>query len=435
MSEDSPEPGVRPSEGSPAAEQRPPTPPEPDAFAPPVAPEVRPLAPGSAAGPFPVLAPEAAPRGLSESELKKQRTAEFHGVLKTLTPRVYVTPLIIVLNLLVFGAAVRSGVSPLQPTTEDLLKWGADFGPSDLNGEWWRLLTCTFVHIGLFHLVVNMLVLGSAGPLVERLVGNVGFLVLYLVSGLFGSLASLCYHPLVVSAGASGAVFGVYGALIVVLRRKSGAVPAEVLDRIRKGGMAFVGYNLVFGFMSAQIDNAAHIGGLCAGVLCGLALNLPLAPDALPRRAGRNILAAALGVVLLTVGYLAVNVVSGDLGAAMAAEERFVQTERRVLDVWKSAQQRIDRRELSDAAYADVLERDILPAWRASVEEVQGFQRVPADLRRHFDEQLEYMRLRQKGWELEVQAARERNEEKFRLADEQHERANRLAQKMNPSGK
>src|SRR5262245_31187047 len=137
------------------------------------------------------------------------RVEGFHRALRTGTPRVYVTAALIGLNVAVFAAMLLDGVHPLSPTPLDLIDWVADFGPLTTHGQWWRLLTATFLHIGFFHLMFNMWALSAFGPLVERQVGNVGFLVLYLVAGLVGSVASLWWNPLLVSAGASGAIFGV----------------------------------------------------------------------------------------------------------------------------------------------------------------------------------------------------------------------------------
>ena len=140
------------------------------------------------------------------------RTRNRWSILRTLfqlTPRCFVTPAIFWLNIIVFVAMVLTGVNLMDPTSADLIQSGANYGPKTLSGEYWRLLTCTFLHIGVIHLACNMWALWNVGFLVERLVGNVAFLVLYLVSGLLGSIASLYWNPDVPSPGASGAIFGV----------------------------------------------------------------------------------------------------------------------------------------------------------------------------------------------------------------------------------
>src|SRR6202011_2677222 len=110
-----------------------------------------------------------------------------------------------------FVAMVATGVHWLSPTTADLIKWGADYGPRTTAGEWWRLGSSMFLHLGIIHIAFNMVVLWDIGRFTERLLGNAGFLIVYVLSGLFGSLASVLINPHIPSAGASGAVFGLYG--------------------------------------------------------------------------------------------------------------------------------------------------------------------------------------------------------------------------------
>jgi rhomboid protease GluP len=183
--------------------------------------------------------------------------AEFKLHLRTITPRLAVVPTVIGLNVLVYAAMVATGVSPMNPTVVAAIHWGADYGPLTQAGQPWRLLSNIFVHFGAIHLCANMLALASAGPIVERLFGSLAFAALYLAAGILGSLTSLAVHPVIVSAGASGAIFGIYGALgaVVLLHRR--AIPRVVLSKL--GGVAgsFIAYNVAFGFGHAGIDNAA----------------------------------------------------------------------------------------------------------------------------------------------------------------------------------
>ena len=137
-------------------------------------------------------------------------------VLTTRTP-VPLTAVLVGINVLVFIAMVVKGASVTQPTADQILRWGANFGPLTLTGQWWRLLTAMFVHIGLVHLALNMWCLWELGLLAEYLYGPKTFLALYLMSGLAASIVSLARNPLVVTAGASGAIFGLAGALIATL--------------------------------------------------------------------------------------------------------------------------------------------------------------------------------------------------------------------------
>ena len=185
-----------------------------------------------------------------------------------------VTVAIVGLNVLVFALMVLSGVSPLEPRSAQLLRFGADFGPLTLGGEPWRVLTSNYVHIGLFHIFFNMWCLWNLGRLAERILGPWTYLLTYTVCGIAGSLASLWIHPIVIGAGASGAIFGLAGALITALYLGKLPYPGQMLRGLMRSLLSFAGYNLFFGAVVPGIDNSAHVGGL----LTGLALGAVLAP-------------------------------------------------------------------------------------------------------------------------------------------------------------
>jgi len=178
----------------------------------------------------------------------------------------FVTPLIIDANLLVFILMVTSGVSFFEPTTLDLLHWGANLRVMTLEGQWWRLITNTFLHIGIFHILFNMYALLYIGLILEPYIGRARFAAAYLFTGVIASLASIYWHPQTVSAGASGAIFGMYGVFLAMLT-------TNIIDKSARKPLlmsigVFVAYNLMNG-MKEGIDNAAHIGGLVSGLAIG----------------------------------------------------------------------------------------------------------------------------------------------------------------------
>jgi membrane associated rhomboid family serine protease len=151
-----------------------------------------------------------------------------------------------------------------------------------------------FLHIGIIHLAFNTLVFFQIGPFVERLVGNVGFVTAYFASGIVGSVTSLAWHPYTVSAGASGAIFGLYGVLLgFFLMSKRDSIPAELISSLSKGALLFLGYNVVYGVIHEGTDLADHAGGLAAGFLCGLVLSTPLTVEHKRRRLVRSAFAGA----------------------------------------------------------------------------------------------------------------------------------------------
>jgi rhomboid protease GluP len=204
----------------------------------------------------------------------------------TLSPATY---LLVGINCAVFLAMVARGVSAASPTTYQLMHWGADnAGAVLLGGEWWRIVTAMFVHVGILHLATNMWCLWNLSLLAEPLMGSAGVVAVYVLTGAAGNLLStlvnwIIYHnapggPVFpVGAGASGAVFGIAGALIVLLKSNRLPVPPLELKRLRKSVIYFAALNLVFGFSitfgtyvigsGINIDNMAHMGGFTFGLL------------------------------------------------------------------------------------------------------------------------------------------------------------------------
>lgn len=189
-------------------------------------------------------------------------------------PKISVSKLIILANILVYiSMALLTGIdSALQPKTSTLLAWGADYGPYTLYGEEWRIISSIFLHSGFLHIAMNMVILNDISKTVERLLGSFKFLIMYLIAGAGGSLFSLFFTPVGVSVGASGAVFGVFGALMAFLLLHRKEIPNAIFVESFKSLFAFVLLNILIGFASQHTDNAAHIGGLLFGFLEGLVL-------------------------------------------------------------------------------------------------------------------------------------------------------------------
>jgi rhomboid protease GluP len=188
-----------------------------------------------------------------------------------------VTQVLLVINLVVFGAMALEGVA-IDSTPQQSIQWGANFGPYTLGGQPWRVLTCVFVHGGLFHIFINMWCLWDLGAMCEGLYGHWTFACVYLICGIGGSLASIWWRPVGVSVGASGAIFGIVGALIASHYLGEFSAPMVVVRARMRSVLVFAGYSLIFGAVSGRTDNAAHIGGLVTGLIFG-ALIARLAPE------------------------------------------------------------------------------------------------------------------------------------------------------------
>lgn len=188
------------------------------------------------------------------------------------------TYILVAINCLVYLAMVFRGVSAVAPNAENLIHWGADYGVAVLYGEWWRIVTAMFVHVGIIHLATNMWCLWNLGLLGEPLMGPFGMLAAYVLTGAAGNLLSVAVHPEAVGAGASGAVFGLAGVLIILLKSPRLPIPPSELRGLRRSVIYFALLNFVIGgstwlfHTSIQIDNMAHLGGFLCGLLLGFLL-------------------------------------------------------------------------------------------------------------------------------------------------------------------
>ena len=216
-----------------------------------------------------------------ESQLEKfksgkvENDTEIKEMLEFFIPKegFYITPILINLNLLVFIAMVIAGFGFVSFKGNDLLNWGANYKPVTTGGQWWRLLTSTFMHGGLMHILANMYGLLFVGIFLEPLLGKTKYLLIYLTTGILASVASIWWYDATVSVGASGAIFGLYGFFLATLLLK--VFPPDFGKAFLTSTLVFVGFNLLMGF-TGGIDNAAHIGGLVSGFVIGLIMSRQL---------------------------------------------------------------------------------------------------------------------------------------------------------------
>lgn len=181
-----------------------------------------------------------------------------------------VTAVLLLLNIIIFLVTDFTGGTD---NTIHMLECGAAYPPFIMeNGEYYRLFTCMFLHFGIEHLANNMLVLFVLGQRLEPVVGKIRFLLIYFLGGIGGNLISLVFDikggNYAVSAGASGAVFAVMGAMIWVVIRNRG----RLQDISTRQMLVMAAFSLYFGFASSGVDNAAHVGGMICGILLAVVL-------------------------------------------------------------------------------------------------------------------------------------------------------------------
>jgi membrane associated rhomboid family serine protease len=204
----------------------------------------------------------------------------------------FVTFALIGINVGVFLLQLALG-SGLQPRADWIFENGVLFGPLVADGEWWRLVTAAFLHGSVLHIGMNMLVLWIIGPPLEAYLGHGRYALLYLASGLAGSAGALLWSPDVPAVGASGAIWGIMGAALVLEARR--------IYVFGGSAMGLVVLNLAFTFLIPGISRGGHIGGLAGGGLCILALLAFRRTPLLGTLAVAGVGAASVAVALLSV--------------------------------------------------------------------------------------------------------------------------------------
>jgi membrane associated rhomboid family serine protease len=210
-----------------------------------------------------------------------------------------VTKSLVALNVLIYLITAFQGNGLNSPGGSLFNKWLL-YGPAVANGDWWRLFTSAFLHAGLLHIAFNMYFLWFVGSAVEQALGRGRFLLIYIVSALAGSAGALVWTPTEFTVGASGALFGILGAALV-LERQGNLV-------LGGAAAALIAINLLFGFIPSLVPGAVirisiggHIGGLIGGILCTVVLSKFGRGHAAYSRVGLWGIAGVLGVGLLSI--------------------------------------------------------------------------------------------------------------------------------------
>jgi rhomboid protease GluP len=293
-----------------------------------------------------------------------------------------------------------------------------------------------FLHFGLVHLAMNMWALWDAGRLVERLYGSLRLAAIYFASGLTGNLASLIVQgDQAVSGGASGAVFGVYGALLVCLWRERSQIHPVEFRWLFGGAAAFSAITMGLGWLIPGIDNAAHLGGLLTGALTGVALGRPY--SAASPRIGRSRW-IALGAYAIAVCALVWSIPAPsyhwkeELNAREGIRE-FLGNDRRIMDRWQEILNEGKHGGASFAQLADEIDSDIAREYRGSFEQLSALPLDPAAPSSMTLEILKkYAQLRSDAAQSLAEALRRNDPKRIREALELARRAPYLARGVEP---
>lgn len=308
--------------------------------------------------------------------------------LKLPIPRV--TLVLIALNVAAFAYSVSQGAGWVVPDPDRLVAVGGNLPALTLHGEPWRLITAMFLHGGLIHLSMNMICLWPGGQQAEYLFGRKNFLAIYLSAGLVGGIVSTARTTMMVSVGASGAVFGVFGAIFAYLLAHRDQLEPSVRSKQLKNIGSFMGLNLILGVTAAGIDLAAHVGGFVAGFLIAYVaerrLDLTDQERAKVRRFPRVILASVVALGVVGVGLVTLP---GPKLAYMTASQsktveeldrrfrRFVTNEQELLAKAKALIDRRQSGEITDREVARTIDEELLSRWRALAVELAEVKDLP----------------------------------------------------------
>ena len=207
---------------------------------------------------------------------------------------------------------------------------------------------------------------------------------------------------------------------------------APALAGLKSSGIGFLVYNLIFGLMQPNIDMAAHAGGLASGFLCGLLLSRPFTPEGVRARPARNIVTGVLGVTAVVIVAMFISACPPASVELDHELERCGQIEQRAFETYNSALEKAGRGEITDSTLADIVERDILPEWRAARNRLTALKDTTTENKKHVATVLDYMRLREEGWKLYVEAVRERDNAKAEESIKRHKLADALYKQLEP---
>ena len=347
----------------------------------------------------------------------------FHTALGVRTRHTFVAPAIVALNVAVFGGMLFGTGALSDPNT--LVAWGGNLGARTTNGEWWRLLTSSFLHLGVLHLLVDAAVLIQLGSVLERLVGRPAFAAVYLSAGVFAGLVNISAHPVDVTVGVSGAIFGLYGLLLAVLawqvleRRdadsESGVdpyaepavdqraaarvtIPLVSMIKLAIGGAVFILYSALGGFASA-----AELAGLAGGIGYGLVLARGVS-DREPEANQVGAIFAAACAIAITCALPLRNIadVKPEITGVLATEERTVL-------VFQTAHQAFKTGRMTAEGLARIAERTIVAQLQAADRRLEVLRNVPVENRPIVTDAREYLRLRTQSWRARAEAIRSAN--------------------------
>jgi membrane associated rhomboid family serine protease len=325
---------------------------------------------------------------------------------------VIATPVIVLIIVAVSCGMLFGATAISDPDT--LVAWGGNLGTRTTNREWWRLLTSTFLHAGTLHLLIDVAVLIQLGVILERLVGRLTFVAVYLSAGVFDGLVNLSSHPVAVTGGASGGVFGLYGLLGAALiwqmfhgwqsRPEPQAqefaghevrIPVVAMRRLAIGAAVFIVYSALSG-----LAGAAEFTGLLVGMMYGVTLARRAGEkEPAARHAACAMLATGVVAVASAIAIGTITDVKPEIARVLAMERSTAATYQGALDEFKKGR-------ISAEALAQLAEGATVTELQAADARLAALAGVPREHRPIVADAREYLRLRCASWRARGEAIR-----------------------------
>jgi rhomboid protease GluP len=334
---------------------------------------------------------------------QEAQAVEIDKALNLSGSNLYATYTIMAINILVFILMALNGAGIVEANGLVHLKWGSNYGPLTLSGDWWRLFTNVFIHFGIIHLAMNMYTLYTAGVYLEPLLGKTKYIAAYLCAGVLASVASLWWHSTPAnSAGASGAIFGMYGLFLAFLT--TNLIPALIRQGLLPSIGIFVVYNLVYG-MKGGIDNAAHVGGLLSGFVIGYLFVLGIKKERQQQKAAWVVPVVVLISAAITISYLQMHKGDPKLREKLASEinneafkdnEKFIASYKQFIVLQENAMLAWKDSSITETERSLQLKQKALPEWEkaeALAKAMQGYDISP-DSHNKANAVLQYVQLR-----------------------------------------
>jgi rhomboid protease GluP len=341
---------------------------------------------------------------------KRYRAHEpFFEWLRARKPHAPVTCILAIVNTVMFVVVI---VASLVGGQDALVEWGASVGPRTTNGEWWRLTTYLAVHAGLLQLLASLVGFVPLGLILERLIGSAALAAVYITSGVFAGLMTVSAYPMAASAGASGAICGVYGLAFAtltwgVLQQPRVTVPWEVLKWLAWAALIFLGYNIPTGI----VPLGAELVGFIVGALCGAVLARRVATRPVPARRSAAVAAAAFAMaVSVAVPLRGIRDVRPDI-------DRMRETDDRTAATFRTAITQLVLGRATEKAMTELIEREIIPALEAEQRRLASTGLVPDDQKPFMTAAADYLQLRIESWRLRTTAYRKHSLSMLRQAD------------------